>query len=170
MSLNILTAGIGGALSLAGMAYSAIKGAKANKANEALIREQEADNEAWYNNRRDYFDTVQGKSAIEQVREAYEDRAKRDANTAVVTGATGESEIAQKTAQNEAYNDAIQQIAAQGSQYAQQNEGIYRNSMQNIYNMKMQMNQQKAQNAAALGQNVGNLMGTAAYAGIFNKK
>ena len=170
MGLNPLSLGIGGALSLAGMAYSAIKGGQANKANEALLSKQQEENEAWYNTNRDYMNTVQGKSAVEQAREAYEDRAKRDAQAAVVTGATGETEIAQKTAQNQAYNDVIRQIAAQGSQYTQQNEGIYRQTLSNIVNQKMALNQQKAQNAAALGQNAGNLMGTAAYAGIFNKK
>lgn len=170
MGIDPISLGVGGALSLAGMAYSAIKGGKANKANEALISKQEQENEAWYNNNRDYMNTVQGKSAVEQVREAYEDRAKRDAQSAVVTGATAETEIAQKTAQNEAYNDALRQIASQGAQYAQQNEGIYRQSLQNLVGQKMAINQQKAQNAANMGQNIGNLMGTAAYAGLFNKK
>jgi len=168
--MDPISLGIGGAVSLAGMAYSAIKGGQANRANEALIGKQEEDNEAWYNNRRDYMDTVAGKSAIEQVREAYEDRAKRDANTAVATGASGEQEIAQKTEANKSYNDAIRQIAGQGQQYAQQNEGIYRNSLQNIYNEKMGMNNQKAQNAANLSSNLGNMFGSVAMAGMFDKK
>lgn len=165
--MDPLSLGIGGALSLAGMAYSAIKGGQANRAQEKLLRKQEEENESWYNNRRNYMDTAEGKSAIEQVREAYEDRAKRDAQSAVVTGATGEAEIANKTEANRAYNDALRQIAAQGSTYARQNEGIYRQNLSSLANSRMQLNQQKAQNAGNLAQNAGNLLGTVAYSGVF---
>ena len=168
--IDPISLGIGGGLSLAGMAYSAIKGGQANRANEALIDKQEADNEAWYNNNRNYFDTVQGKTAIEQVRKAYEDRAKRDANTAVVTGATAESEIAAKEAQNKGYNDAIQQIASMGGEYTARNEGIYRQGLADIARQRMGQNTMQMQNAANVAGNMGNLFGSAAYSGLFDRK
>jgi hypothetical protein len=168
-ALNPLSLGIGAGLSLAGMAWSAIKGGQANRANEQLVADQEQENESWYNNRRDYMDTVQGKSSVEMVRQAYEDRAKSDASTAAITGATGEAEIAQKTEANRSYNDAIRQIAGQGAQYTERNEGIYRQGLRDVYNKKMNINSAKAENAANLGQNVGSLFGTAATAGMFEQ-
>jgi hypothetical protein len=167
MSLNPMTLGIGGALSLGGMVYSAIKGGQAAKANERLIDQQDEQNEAFYNNSRNYFDTVQGKSALEQVRQAYEDRSKRDANTAVVTGATAETEIAQKDAANKGYSDVMRQLASQGGEYAMRNEGIYRQNLSNIYAMRMGVNGQQAQSAANLSGNMMNLFGAAAEGGLF---
>lgn len=161
--------GIGGALSLGGMVYSAIKGGQAAKANEQLLDQQQADNEAFRNNNRNYFDTVQGKSALEQVRQAYEDRQKKDATTAVVTGATPEAEIAMKDSQNRGYTDAVRQLAAQGGEYAARNEGIYRQTLSNIYQQRMGNNQMKMQNAANVGANMGNLFGMGAEAGLFDK-
>ncbi len=167
MSLNPLTLGIGGALSLGGMVYSAIKGGQAAKANERLLDKQTEDNEAFRNNNQNYFDTVQGKSALEQVREAYEQRSKIDANTAVVTGASAETEIAAKGAQNQGYNSAMRQLAAQGGEYAQRNEMMYRNSLNNIYAQRMGINDMKAQTAANVSENMGNMFGKAAEAGLF---
>lgn len=168
--MDPLTLGIGGGLSLAGMVYSGIKGGQANRQNKAILDKQEAENQAWYNNNRNYFDTVQGKSAIEQVREAMQNRTRQDANTAVVTGATAETEIAQKEAANKGYADTIRQIATQGSEYASRNEGIYRNNLNNIYAQRMGQNNMKMQNAANLSGNMGNLFSSAAYAGVFDKQ
>ena len=52
--MDPISLGIGGVLSLAGMAYSAIKGGQAMKANDRLLNQQEAENKAWYNNNRNY--------------------------------------------------------------------------------------------------------------------
>lgn len=169
MSLNPLTLGIGGALSLGGMVYSAIKGGQAARANNALIDQQQEENEAWRNNNMNYFDTVQGKSALEQVRESYEGRAKRDQQAAVVTGATAETELAQKAAANKGYTDAMRQIASMGGEYAARNEGIYRNNLSNIYQMRMGVNNQQAQSAANASGNMMNLLGSAAEGGLFEE-
>lgn len=165
-----MTLGIGGALSLGGMVYSAIKGGQAAKANENLLNQQEEQNEAFYNNSRNYFDTVQGKSALEQVRQAYEDRAKRDTNTAVVTGATAESEIAAKESQNKGYNDVMRQLASQGGEYAMRSEGIYRQNLNNLVAQRMGMNNMKQESASNVAGNMGNLFQVGAMSGIFDKK
>jgi len=169
MSLNPVSLGIGGALSLAGMAYSAIKGGQAMRANERLIDEQAQDNEAWYQSQRNYLDTTEGKSAIEQARQAYAARNRMDQQAAVVTGATDEAQLAARGQANTQLNDLYRQMASQGSQYARQNEGIYRQNIANTYAQRMGVNQMKAQQAANMGQNIGNLMGTAAYAGVFDR-
>jgi hypothetical protein len=170
MSLDPMSLGIGGALSLGGMVYSAIKGGQAAKANERLLDQQTEDNEAFRNNNQNYFDTVQGKSALEQVREAYEQRSKIDANTAVVTGASAETEIAAKGAQNQGYNSAMRQLAAQGGEYSQRNEMMYRNSLNNIYAQRMGINNMKAESAANVADGMMNMFGGAAEAGLFDKK
>jgi len=165
--MDPLSLAIGGGMSLAGSAYAAIKGGQAMKANDRLLDNQEAENKAWYNNNRNYFDTVQGKSAIEQVREAIEARRKNDATTAVITGATPEAEIAMKDSQNKGYADTIRQLATQGSEYATRNEGIYRNTLSNIYSQRMSNNMAKAQNAANVAGNMGNMFSSMATAGAF---
>lgn len=167
--MDPISLGIGGVLSLAGMAYSAIKGGQAMKANDRLLNQQEAENKAWYNNNRNYFDSVQGKSALEQVRDSMEARRKTDAGNAVIMGATPEAEIAMKDSQSKGYADAIRQVATQGSEYAARNEGIYRNTLNNIYAQKMGNNMMKAQNAANVAGNMGNMFGSAAKAGLFDK-
>lgn len=167
--MDPMSLGIGGAVSLAGMAYSAIKGGQAMKRNNALLDKQEAENEAWMNNNRNYFDSVQGKSALEQLRESYDQRRQQDANTATITGATPEAEIAMKEAQNKGYSDAVRQIATQGSEYTARNEGIYRNQMNNIYNQRIGQNNQMAASAANVSSNIGGMFGDMATAGLFDK-
>lgn len=167
--MDPISVGIGGALSLGGMVYGAIKGGQAARANEKILTDAKQENESWFNNNRNYFDTVQGKSALEQVRQAYEERAKRNANTAVITGASAEQEVALQGAQSDAYNNAMRQLAGQGSEYASRNEMVYRQNLNNLMNKEMAINDQKAENAANLATNAGNLFGSAAMSGMFEK-
>jgi hypothetical protein len=168
--LDPVSLGIGGALSLGGMVYSAIKGGQANKNNQSLLNQQQADNEEFRNNNRNYFDSVGGKSALEQVREAYEARTKTDRNTAVITGGTAEAEIAAKEAANKGYNAAINQLAGQGSEYSMRNEGMYRNTLAHIFQNRMNQNNQTAESASNVSGNMGNLLQAGATAGLFDKK
>lgn len=170
MAFDPISLGIGGALSLGGMVYSAIKGGQANKANTALLDKQQEENEAFRDNNRNYFDTVQGKSALEQVREAYESRAKTDRNTAVVTGATPEAEIAAKEAQNKGYNAAVNQLAGMGGEHAARTEGMYRQTLSQIYQNRMNQNANQAESASNVSGNMGNLLMAGATAGLFDKK
>lgn len=169
MSLNPVSLGIGGALSLAGLAYSAIKGGKANKANEALVNEQAEELEAWRNNNQNYLDTVQGQAQVKAQKEAMDQRVRSDEQKAVITGATDEAQLAARDSANRANAATTEALAVQGNQYAQNVDAQYRQGLASIYQQRMGINSQKAANAQALGSNVGNLFGTSAYAGLFER-
>lgn len=170
MSLNPISLGIGGALSLAGLAYSAIKGGQANKANERLVNQQQEELESWRNNNQNYLDTVQGQSQMKAQKEAMDQRVRSDEQKAVVTGATDEAQLAARDSANRANAQATEALAVQGANYAQNVDARYRQGLAGIYQQRMGINQQKAANAQALGSNVGNLFGASAYAGLFEKK
>lgn len=169
MSLNPVSLGIGGALSLAGLAYSAIKGGQANKANEALVNQQSEELEAWRNNNQNYLDTVQGQAQVKAQKEAMDQRVRSDEQKAVITGATDEAQLAARDSANRANAQTTEALAVQGNQYAQNVDAQYRTGVADIYRQRMGINQQKAANAQALGSNVGNLFGTSAYAGLFQR-
>jgi len=164
-----LTAALGVA-SLAGNIFGAVKGAQANKANQNLLNKEREENEAFYNNRvnQDFLETNAAKGIFEKLRKNLKDANKQAENTKEVTGGTAESEIASKSANQENYNDAVNNLAQNATSYQTRQEGIYRGEKSRLNNEERRLNENKAQNAANLAGNAGNLMGTAASMEGFN--
>jgi len=160
--MDPITAGLGVA-SLAGQIFGAIKGGQANRANQDLLNKQREDNEKFYNMNvnRDFLETNAAKGMFEQLRKQFRDRNKVVENTAAVTGGTAEAEIAAKSSNQENYNDAVNSIAQNATGYQQGQEAIYRGQENAIDNRQMDINTQKAQNAANVFSNAGQLMGAA---------
>lgn len=156
-----------GVLGVGSTIFSAIKGGQANRENEQLLAEQQEKNEAFFNNRENFMDTNMASSVLERARKQYEDRAKISDSNAAVTGATGEQVIAEKTKLNEGYNDVVRNLAEVGTRYTQNNEWQYQNNLNRLLSTKMQLNQQKANNAANAASNAGNLFTSAALLGGF---
>ena len=169
MSLNPVSLGIGGGLTLAGLAYAAIKGGKANKANEAIVNEQSEELEAWRNNNQNYLDTVQGQAQVKAQKDAMDQRVRSDEQKAVITGATDEAQLAARDSANRANAQTTEALAVQGNQYAQNVNEQYREGVADIYRQRMGINQQKAANAQALSSNIGKAFQTSAYAGLFER-
>jgi hypothetical protein len=157
--MNPLTIGLG-VTGLAGQIFGASASGKANKEMARMLRAKDAENEAFYNNavNRTFLDTNAAKGVLERVRKQYEDANQIADNKGVVTGATPEAVIAQKTANNEALNNVVSQIAEQGTSYQDAKEQQYRQEKNAITDQQMQLQANKAQNAANLAGNAGNLL------------
>lgn len=163
-----------GVAGIAGQIFGASKSAKANREMAHMLAAEDAENEAFFNNsvNRTFLDTNAAKGVLERVRKQYEDANQVADNKGVVTGATPEAVIAQKTANNEALNDVVSQIAENATAYQDTKEQQYRTEKNNIFNQEMGLQQQKAQNAANLMTNAGNLLTSSAMgiAGGNNKR
>ena len=161
MPLSALQIGAG-ALGVGSTIFSAIKGGQANQENEQLLAEQQEKNEAFYNNRQNFMETNMASSVLERARKDYENRSKISDSKAAVTGASAEQQVAEKTKMNEGYNDVVRNLAEVGTRYTQNNEWQYQNNLNRLLSTKMQLNQQKANNAANAASNAGNLFTSAA--------
>lgn len=158
-----------GVTGLAGQIFGASKSGAANKEMARMLREMDAANEAFYNNsvNRTFLDTNAAKDILERVRKQYEDANQVVDNKAVVTGATPEAVVAQKTSNNEALNDAVSGIAGQATAYQDAKEQQYQNQKNAIVAQQIGLETNKAQNAANLVGNAGNLMTNAATSFLF---
>ena len=79
-----------------------------------------------------------------------------------VARATPEAEIAAKSQNQENYNEAVNNIASQATGYQQNQEAIYRGTKQNLTNQEMELNAQKAGNAANAAANAADVLPAAA--------
>ena len=161
--MDPITAGLG-ALSIGSQIFAALRGGKANDANYELLQQQQKENEKFYNLNvnRDFMETNAAKGIFERLRDQFRDQNKVIENSAAVTGATPEAEIAAKGKNQENYNAAVNNLASNATQYQQNQEAIYRNVDQNLVNQEMALNAQKANNAANLAGNAADVMGAAA--------
>ena len=166
--MDPLTIGLG-VTGLAGQIFGAGKSGQANREMARMLREKDAANEAFFNNsvNRTFLDTNAAKGVLERVRKQYQDANQIADNKGVVTGATPEAVIAAKTANNEALNNVTSQIAEQATAYQDAKEQQYRAMDNAITYQQMQLQANKAKNAANLASNAGNLTATAATSFLF---
>ena len=158
---------IGAGLAVAGLAgqiFSAFKGAQANRANQRLLNSSRQNNEAFYNNNvnQDFLQTNAGKGVFERLRQQIKEANQQASNNAAVTGGTAEAEIAAKSNIQQNYNNAVNDIAQQGTRYQQGQEAMYRGENARLDNQQMSINDQKAQNAANLAGNSSDLVSSSA--------
>lgn len=154
--------------SLGAQLFASHKGGKANKSNQTLLNEAIDDNESFYNRnvKGDYLDTNAAKGMFERMRKNLKRANDRVENKAVVTGATAEAEIAEKSKNQENYNDAVSQLAEKATEHQLRSEGIARGEKGSLINAQMNINSNKANNAANLANNAANLaQGASAIAG-----
>ncbi|MBN2821074.1 MAG: hypothetical protein JXP36_19030 [Bacteroidales bacterium] len=148
------------ALGVGSKIFSAIRGGQANESTQNLINRQIQDNESFYNNRvnRDFMETNVAKGLAERLRKNLEKSNKTVESKSASLGGTAEAEIAAKSRNQENYNDAINQLAGQATQYQQGQEAIYQNAKNNTMNAQIGLNQQKANNAANIASNADQLI------------
>lgn len=146
-----LAAGIGGTI------FGAIKSGQVNKKYNRFINDQLQRNEARWNNSQNYFDTNQAQAVLEQARKNLVDRNKATESKAAITGATDEAAIAAQTANQEAYNQQLSNLAAQGDAYTQAKEAQYLAAEAALNQQKGQMYQQQAGSAANLAANASDI-------------
>jgi len=83
------------------------------------------------------------------------------------TGASAEQVVAEKSKNQEGYNDVVKGLAETGTRYTMGNERSYRSNLNRLLSTKMQLNQQKADSAGNAASNASGLLGSAAMLGGF---
>lgn len=159
----MIEAAIGIGTSLLGGIMGASKASKAAKAQQQLINDQRAKNEAWYNRNyyQNYLDSSEAKAALKRVEDTMRRRNQEAQATAAVTGGTQEAVLAQQENDQKLMGDAVGNLASRGDAIKRQVDA------QNQANENALMQQQMAQYQAneiggsqLLG-NSGSLIGSA---------
>ena len=101
---------------LAGGIVGGIKSSKAAKAQQKLIDQQRAKNDAWYNRNyyQNYLDSKEAQSAIKRVEDTMRRRKQEAQATAAVTGGTQEAVLAQEENDQKLMGDVVGNLAARG--------------------------------------------------------
>lgn len=134
-----------------GAAASIIGGIKARKAAQkanAMLAQQRADNQAWYDRR--YNEDATQRADAQRILTMTMDRMRRRnqaaAGTAAVMGASEESVANEKAANAQALADTASQIAAAGAARKDQIEGQYLQNKNNLTQQQIGVQNQQAQN------------------------
>lgn len=149
---------------LGGQVFSHLLGARQNRNTQNLLNKQREENEAFYNRNvnQDFLNTNAVKGMFEQLRKNVLDANRVTESKAVVTGATPEAEIAAKSRTQENYNDAVNQLAQQGTAYQQNQEAIYRGEKARLTDQQIGLNTQRANSASNVAGNASDVMTAAA--------
>jgi hypothetical protein len=146
---------IGAAVSIGSAIYGGVKSAKARKAQERLINEQNRKNDEWYNRNyyADYMQNADVQSGLGMLRDQLRLNARQSAGVAAMRGGTDEARLAAQVAGNRTYADAIRGIAGQATAYKRGIDAQYQQNRQNILGLYANMYNQNAANANQFSQN-----------------
>lgn len=124
---QIAAAGIGGGIKALGSIAGGIMGASSARKQRNMIKEQQKQNQAWYDKRYNENSTERADavSALEKMRGALNERIKAAQSTSTVMGGTMESEALEKQAQTNALGGTISEIAKAGEARKDSIEGTY---------------------------------------------
>ncbi len=161
-----LIAGIGMAISAAGTALGAAKGAKANRENQRILNDLNRENEQSYLTEyyRGALDNDGAKAYLKRLDSRMRERDKAAENSAVATGATQENILAQKQANNEVVSDAIAGLVENEESRKQAVRENYLNRRQSLKAGQMNQNAAVANNWANLGSGIASAAGSLASA------
>jgi uncharacterized membrane-anchored protein YhcB (DUF1043 family) len=162
--LGSLLGPVGMGASVAGQIFGAIKGAKAAKEQQTQLDKQQQENKSMFDNtaNKDFLDTAAGKGAMKLNNENLLDAQKNIAGRSAITGASDEAAVAGQTGLNRNYNDAVSRLASMGTQYQQRAQDRYMAHKNVLDQRQSDLTAQKAESAAALVGNAGNLMTSSA--------
>ena len=154
-----------------GNLISTLKGssdaARQNKRTEEMYKQQlaraEEERKAAGKN---YLDTLEGKTYATQVGKQLQDNASAVSNNAIKTGATNEQRLAQMSNVQDAYNNLIQKLAAQSTNYNAYQDALLRQARGNYIKNQAALNTAKAQSDVNSGNGMANAIGNLATAGI----
>lgn len=153
---------VGMGLSVAGQIFGAVKQAKEQKKNQALLNTQVEQNQADYNNdaNKSFLETNVAKDAVKLANENLIDNQKQVAGNAAITGASDEAKVASQSNVTKNYNDSVSRIAAMGTNYQDRAKNRFQANRMALQGQQANLNQQKADGAANLAANAGDLLGT----------
>ena len=166
----------GAALGLGVQAFALYKSAQENKKYNAFVeanyKDQQGKNTNWYNKEyyQDYLGGIEAKSALRNVMDQVNKRNQALTNTAAITGASDESQLAAREKGNETYAGFVNNLAARGQSRKNQVSDNFqaRQSLldQNYANQKADISKSRQQtwqtlmaSAPAIGESMGNAIG-----------
>lgn len=140
--------------------FGAIKSAKANKDKQKFLDTQQQENKSEFNNNanKDFLQTSVAKDAVKQQTAALEDDRKSVAGRAAMTGASDEARLAGNDSARKNYQDGLSRLAGMGTNYQNQQRAIYLGQKANLNNQQMGIIDSKAESAANLTANAGEVM------------
>lgn len=139
---------IGGAMKIGGSIFGGIKASQAMKKVENNLKQQQAENQMWYDQRynEDATQRADAQRMLAITNEAIKNRNRQAAATQAVMGGTEESVAASKAANADAMADAAAQIAAAGANRKDDIESKYMTNKSTINKQLNDMQTQKAKN------------------------
>jgi hypothetical protein len=149
----IVTAGnfiggiLSGAMKIGGAIFGGISAARAAKKMENSIKQQQRENQAWYDQRynEDATQRADAQRALAMTMDAIRDRSMDAKGSAAVMGGTEESLAATKAANAQALADTAAGIAVAGAARKDQIENQYMQKKDALNEKLQQVQQQKAQ-------------------------
>lgn len=150
MAISGIGSMIGLGMTAASALYGGIKNAKAYKDVIGNIKQQQQDNQDWFDRRynEDSTQRADAQALLTATEESIRNRNRQAAGAAAVMGGTDESVAAAKAANNQALVDATSKIAAAADQRKDAIENQYMSTKSNLNSQINDMTLKKAQSTA----------------------
>lgn len=157
---------VGGALNIGASIFGGIKQAKAFKEMQANVKQQQAENQNWYDRRynEDATQRADAQRLLTMTEESIKNRNKQAAGAAAVMGGTEESVAAAKAANSQALSDTMSQINAQADARKDNIEQQFQSRKADLNNQLNNLTQQKAAATAQAVKGVADAAGSIAGA------
>lgn len=164
MALPGIGSMIGLGMTAAASIYGGAKNAKAYKDVINSIKQQQQDNQDWFDRRynEDSTQRADAQALLTATEESIRNRNRQAAGAAAVMGGTDESVAAAKAANNQALVDATSKIAAAADQRKDAIENQYMSTKSNLSSQINDMTLKKAQSTAAAVEKVADAAGNLA--------
>lgn len=164
MALPGIGSMIGLGMTAASSLYGGIKNVKAYKDVIGNIKQQQQDNQDWFDRRynEDSTQRADAQALLTATEESIRNRNRQAAGAAAVMGGTDESVAAAKAANNQALVDATSKIAAAADQRKDAIENQYMSTKSNLNSQINDMTLKKAQSTAAAVEKVADAAGNLA--------
>lgn len=164
MALPGIGSVIGAGMNAAASIYGGIKNAKAYKDVINSIKQQQQDNQDWFDRRynEDSTQRADAQALLTATEESIRNRNRQAAGAAAVMGGTDESVAAAKAANNQALVDATSKIAAAADQRKDAIENQYMSTKSNLRSQINDMTLKKAQSTADAVKEVADAAGSLA--------
>lgn len=155
---------IGAGMNAAASIYGGIQNAKAYKDVINSIKQQQQDNQDWFDRRynEDSTQRADAQALLTATEESIRNRNRQAAGAAAVMGGTDESVAAAKAANNQALVDATSKIAAAADQRKDAIENQYMSTKSNLRSQINDMTLKKAQSTADAVKEVADAAGSLA--------
>ena len=162
MSITLATAAIissliGAAASGASTGIGASKAAKERKKTDDLLNRREHEEKRLYDQEynKNFLDTDQARIVLNRSAEKMREFGKQNQNSAIKTGATQETKIANAEQANKNQSNLLGNLVAQGTQHKENIKRMYLGQQSGFDNARANRNEANAQSYANAGANIG---------------